>query len=125
MSMAPELSAAYIASITEEELRAAGYEIRSFYYPGEGDTFGIYINGAYFLTLHTKDAAWLFAREHYAPRKQLAEAQARISALEALVREAYEARSTFDYIVKPGVQLGYVMNIDWRERATKLLEVGE
>lgn len=120
MSNLPELSAAYIASITEEELRAAGYEVKEGYSLGwSRAATGVSVGKKFLTWVHNDVQGWNFAREHYAPRKALAEAQARNAALEALVREASVAYDAFSH------DFSVIMPIDWCKRAAKLLEVGE
>lgn len=111
----PELTPEYINAITQEELEAAGYEVRSTYYPGDGDKYVVYVAGEYVVSFHTLDAARLMCRTLYAPRKLLAEFRARNAALEALVREASVAYDAFSR------DFSVIMPAAWRERAAKLL----
>ena len=110
-------------SITEEELKAAGYEVQGYKPEGVFTRWRVLLNGEFLYTsaprFIEKGMALAFARDHYAPRKVLAEAQARNAALEALVREASVAYDAFSH------DFSVIMPTDWRERAAKLLEVGE
>ena len=66
---------------------------------------------------------------NYAPRKLLAEAQARIAALEMLVRCADEllagSEPVLARIYNGGDTRDWVYKDDWRDEAAKLLEVGD
>ena len=121
-----ELTPEYIASITQEELEA-GYIVES-----ENDD-----GSAWFTVYHHDEKvyecsyfvdAWHFARRDYAPRKLLAEAYARITALEMLVRCADEllagSEPVLARIYDGGDTRDWVYKDDWRDEAAKLLEVG-
>lgn len=112
-------------SITEEELKAAGYEVQGYKPEGVFTRWRVLLNGEFLYTsaprFIEKGMALAFARDHYAPRRLLAEVQARNAALEALVREAYG--ETCSGVYEDDVY--DAMPAAWRERAAKLLEVGE
>lgn len=127
-----EITPAYIAAITKEELEAEGYRFTDLTPEGkfgrwsvewgDGDEDSLFGLGFY-------PDVIVMAQIHYAPRKMLREVQQRNAALEALVREAY-AQNEFDNQHKfTARQVGwsdeeqyYAMTDDWRERAAKLLE---
>lgn len=121
----PELTPEYIASITEAELRAAGYHVRQitsyrFEEPIPGYLAGVKEESKANREVAfcvDEEEAWRRNRYDFAPRKALEEAQARIIALEALVREASVAYDAFSH------DFSVIMPTDWRERAAKLLEV--
>ena len=120
----PELTPEYIASITEAELRAAGYHVRQitsyrFEEPIPGYLAGVKEESKANREVAfcvDEEEAWRRNRYDFAPRKALEEAQARIIALEALVR---------DMLSHMGMVGRHHMPIDVSERAAKLLEVGE
>lgn len=114
----PELTPEYINSITQEELRAAGYTVEKEDEDDDG-WFVLRRHGEMIYEFSYYVDAWCMARRDYAPRKRLAEAQARIAALEALVREASVAYDAFSH------DFSVIMPADWRKRAAKMLEVGE
>ena len=129
----PEITPEYIASITEEELKAAEYQFVDYpavpYAQHRIVVLLQDVNLNKSIPMFSSPAAAIaFAASHYAPRKLLAEAQARIAALEALVREAYEAIDidNTEYDDSGFIQGDWhLMSPYWRGRAAKLLEVGE
>ena len=132
--MMPELTPEYINSITQEELETAGYSFTD--YPCEPYTRHriVVLHGDVSLNaatpmFQTPEAATTFAASHYAPRKLLAEAQARIAALEMLVRCADEllagSEPVLARIYNGGDTRDWVYKDDWRDEAAKLLEVGD
>lgn len=132
----PELTPEYIASITEAELRAAGYHVRQitsyrFEEPIPGYLAGVKEESKANREVAfcvDEEEAWRRNRYDFAPRKALEEAQARIIALEALVREAYAAIDidNIEYDDSGFIQGDWhLMSPYWRGRAAKLLEVGD
>lgn len=123
----PELTPEYINSITQEELRAAGYTVEKEDEDDDG-WFVLRRHGEMIYEFSYYVDAWCMARRDYAPRKRLAEFQARIAALEALVREAYAAIDidNIEYDDSGFIQGDWhLMSPYWRGRAAKLLEVGD
>lgn len=124
----PELTPEYINSITQEELRAAGYTVEKEDEDDDG-WFVLRHHGEMIYEFSYYVDAWCMARRDYAPRKLLAEAQARIAALEMLVRCADEllagSEPVLARIYDGGDTRDWVYKDDWRDEAAKLLEVGD
>lgn len=130
----PEITPEYIASITEEELKAAEYQFVDYpavpYAQHRIVVLLQDVNLNKSIPMFSSPAAAIaFAASHYAPRKLLAEAQARIAALEMLVRCADEllagSEPVLARIYDGGDTRDWVYKDDWRDEAAKLLEVGD
>lgn len=103
----------YIAAITEDELKAEGYQISMSVYP-TSHPFLMHAPDGWMSDCRNHQSAWDAAREHWAPRKMLKEAL-------ALVREAMDKPRYTPPNIYGVSHYHDALGNNWRSRATDLL----